>query len=422
MLEMTGDEFANENNALPPPLDLSGWRKLPAVLMAGGAVLSVIGAVVNPAEFGFSWLLAFMFFLSIALGALFLVMVHHLTDAGWSVATRRVCEHIASLLFPWLALLFLPVAFFAKHIYSWMTMDPPRQHRSLSAKWPVFTMPGFYITSAIFFGLWWLLSSRLALLVAQAGRNRRRALHAPDAFPFGLGDRVMFALTLTFSGVLWMQAVQYLWFSAIYGVYFFASCVWVALAAVYVITVLLQRQRILDRVLHNHQFYFLGLLFFAFTVFQATSSSRNISSSGTRTCRRNLLVSHPPKRFVVVGGHDFHLRPFPAAVLRAAAGEGKTNFKIMLPVCAWALAMNFRGPVVQHPARAASRRLSVPMALAATRLSRFHGRISGLGFPEEFQPPCAVPAKGPAPARSHGNPYIEPEEISGAPSISRRCQ
>ena len=27
-----------------------------------------------------------------------------------------------------------------------------------------------------------------ALLVAPAGRNRRRALHAPDAFPFGLGD------------------------------------------------------------------------------------------------------------------------------------------------------------------------------------------------------------------------------------------
>ena len=52
----------------------------------------------GPAEFGFSWLLAFMFFLSIALGALFLVMVHHLSDAGWSVATRRVCEHIAALL------------------------------------------------------------------------------------------------------------------------------------------------------------------------------------------------------------------------------------------------------------------------------------------------------------------------------------
>ncbi|MEI9962302.1 MAG: hypothetical protein WDM76_14560 [Limisphaerales bacterium] len=45
--------------------------------------------------------------LSIALGALFLVMIHHLTDAGWSVGIRRFCEHIASLLFPWLAILFI---------------------------------------------------------------------------------------------------------------------------------------------------------------------------------------------------------------------------------------------------------------------------------------------------------------------------
>ena len=61
--------------------------------------------------------MAFMFYLTIALGALFLVIVHHLTDAGWSVPIRRFCEHIASLLFPWLAILFLPVIFFAPKIY-----------------------------------------------------------------------------------------------------------------------------------------------------------------------------------------------------------------------------------------------------------------------------------------------------------------
>jgi hypothetical protein len=34
---------------------------------------------------------------------------------------------------------------------------------------------------------------------------------------------VAFALTLTFSGVLWMKALQYQWFSAMYGVYFFSE-------------------------------------------------------------------------------------------------------------------------------------------------------------------------------------------------------
>src|SRR5277367_5116008 len=108
---------------LPPPLDLSGWRKLPAVLMVGGGILSAIGAIRYPAAFGFSWLMAFMFYLSLALGALFLVIVHHLTDAGWSVAIRRFCEHLASLLFPWLAILFIPILLLARKIYSWMTLD-----------------------------------------------------------------------------------------------------------------------------------------------------------------------------------------------------------------------------------------------------------------------------------------------------------
>ncbi len=65
--------------------------------MAVGAVLSLIGLALNRAEFGYAWLTAFMFYLSIVLGALFLVMIHHLTDAGWSVGIRRFCEHLGAL-------------------------------------------------------------------------------------------------------------------------------------------------------------------------------------------------------------------------------------------------------------------------------------------------------------------------------------
>ena len=52
---------SHTKHELPALLDLSGWRKLPAVLMGVGAVLSLIGAVVSPEEFGYSWLLSFMF-------------------------------------------------------------------------------------------------------------------------------------------------------------------------------------------------------------------------------------------------------------------------------------------------------------------------------------------------------------------------
>src|SRR6516164_6657692 len=107
------------------PLDLSKWRSVPTILMFAGGAVSLLGLLIDRKEFAFSWLLAFMFFLSLCMGALFLVLAHHLFDAGWSVAIRRFCEHIASLLFPWMLYLFIPIALCAKsHIYAWMISNP----------------------------------------------------------------------------------------------------------------------------------------------------------------------------------------------------------------------------------------------------------------------------------------------------------
>src|SRR5215472_10766828 len=93
------------------PLDLSRWRNVPIYLIGGGAFVSLLGLVIDLKQFLYAWLLTFMFFLSLCLGSLFLVIVHHLFDAGWSVPIRRFCEHITTLLFPWMLLLFLPIAF-----------------------------------------------------------------------------------------------------------------------------------------------------------------------------------------------------------------------------------------------------------------------------------------------------------------------
>ena len=252
--------------------DLSAWRKLPSRLMIIGGILSVVGALLSYQrndlrEFGFSWLLAFLFYYSLALGALFIVMVHHLTDAGWSLGFRRFSEHIASLLFPWLAILFVPVGLMGKEIYSWMNENPALNNK-VAAKLPVFTTPGFWITSAIFFAIWWLLSSQLNRWSLNQDETGSAECTYKMRVYSGWGI-VVFGLTLTFSGVLWMKAVQYQWFSCIYGVYFFSSCAWVGLATVYLLGVLLRRQGILTPVVKEHYFYYLGMLLLAFTLFAA---------------------------------------------------------------------------------------------------------------------------------------------------------
>src|ERR1043166_2621007 len=148
-----------------PPLDLSKWRNVPVILMVAGGVVALIGLLVSLKANGGhqlagSWWLAFMFCLSICLGALFLVLVHHLFDAGWSVPVRRFCEHIAALLFPWMALLFIPIALLAKTLYPWTDINPQTDH-ALAAKLPLFTLPMFYVVAAFCFLIWWLLSNRL---------------------------------------------------------------------------------------------------------------------------------------------------------------------------------------------------------------------------------------------------------------------
>ncbi len=329
----------NDTPHLSAPLDLSRWRRLPAVLMVVGGLLALVGALKNPAEFGFSWLLAFMFYYSIALGALFLVLIHHLTDAGWSVGIRRFCEHLASWLRLPLLLMFLPVALFAPKIYSWMSLSAANNNL-VAAKLPVFTVPGFYLASAVFFGVWWLLTSRLCSLSLEQDKTGAAECTHKLRFYSGWGI-VAFALTLTYSGVLWMQATQYQWFSCIYGVYFFSDCAWVGLATVYLLAAVLLRQGILTPVLQRNYFYFIGVLLLAFTLFSAyTEFAQYFVVWNANTPEETFwyLIRENGNwwwlSLLLIVGHFFI--PF-FALLPVSV---KTSFRVVIPVCLWAWLMH----------------------------------------------------------------------------------
>ena len=97
--------------ALPDPVQVpaGAWpraQRFTLVLAALGLLLSVVAFIVNRPQFYHSWLVAFAFVLTMALGTLFFVMLQHITRAGWSVAIRRLAEVSASLV-PVFAVLFL---------------------------------------------------------------------------------------------------------------------------------------------------------------------------------------------------------------------------------------------------------------------------------------------------------------------------
>lgn len=318
---------------------------LPGAMLFFGGALTLAGLVASfirndGTEFAFSWLVAFMFYYSVALGALFVVLVHHLTDAGWSVGIRRFCEHIASLLFPWLAILFLPVGLLAPKIYSWMH-ENPATNNVIAAKQPVFTVPGFWITSAIFFAVWWLLSSRLRSLSLKQDETGAAECTHKMRFHAGWGI-VAYALVLTGSGVLWMQAVQYQWFSAMYGVYFFASSAWAGLAFIYVIAVAMLRQNILTPVLKQNYFYFIGVLLLGFTLLSSYTEfaqyfvvwNANVPEETFWYLMREQGYWWWVSMALIVG--KFFIPFFALLPIHT-----KTNFKILVPTCVLIAVMHY---------------------------------------------------------------------------------
>ncbi len=323
------------------PLDLTRWRNLPNRLILGGLVGVVLGLILNRLQFGYSWLVAYMFFLSLGLGALFLVLVHHLFDAGWSVPIRRLCEHIASLLFPWMGILFLPIALLAPRLYGWMGVADPHSDHALGAKLPLFTKPGFYIVALACFGIWWWLSHTLRAISLAQDKDGAPSHTYKLRRVAGLGI-FLFAITLTLAAILWMKGLMYEWFSTMYGVYYFAGSVWMTLGTVYFATMLLKRNGTLAAVLHEHQFYFIGSLMFAFTVFYAYIhfSQYFIIWNANMPEETFWYVLREKGTWWYVGmliifGHFF--LPF-LALLRI---DLKLTFAWMIPICAWTWVMHY---------------------------------------------------------------------------------
>ena len=73
-----------------------------------GLAISFIGFFVDAQIAAWSFLIGLIFVTSIAIGMLFLVMIHHIFDANWSVIVRRQAEHYLSAL-PYLGILFIPL-------------------------------------------------------------------------------------------------------------------------------------------------------------------------------------------------------------------------------------------------------------------------------------------------------------------------
>jgi hypothetical protein len=232
-----------------------------------GLVLAGVGYATNHERFAFSYLTGFAWMVTIGLGALFFILIQHLTKAGWSVAARRHMEWISTIL-PVAAIMFLGVVFFAHHIYHhWMGPDAAKDEL-LVAKSGWLNPGFFYIRAVIYFVVW-------AFFVWWFGKTSMKQDVTGDAGLTSSMQKVsapatlLSALTLTFAAFDWLMSLDPHWFSTIFGVYIFSGGMTSSLSLLALITIALQRAGLLQKVSTVEHQHDIGKLLFGFTVFWA---------------------------------------------------------------------------------------------------------------------------------------------------------
>jgi len=255
----------NESNWSPP--DSLAAIKSKAWIVGGvGAAASAIGLLAQRQQFFQSYLVAWVFWISITLGCLAIMMLHHLTRGGWGLMIRRPLE-AATRTLPLLTLLFLPILLGVQDIYVWARPEAANDPL-IQQKASYLNPTAFAIRSLVYLGIWTLLAwllNRLSLQQDKTGDpglfRRMKTVAAP-----GLG---IFCLLATFASIDWLMSLDPHWYSSIFGVYFIigtgvAGFAFVSIVALY----LSQREPLAGRIKPKH-FHDYGKLLLAFVMLWA---------------------------------------------------------------------------------------------------------------------------------------------------------
>ena len=151
----------------------AAWKRGHAVILTL-AVISwaacALGYATAPQQFYASYLAGYMYFLTIALGAAFFVMLQHLTGAVWSVTVRRLMETVMATL-PVAALLFVPIAAGLPTLYEWARPEFYSSDPDLRFKMLFFSPAFFFARAAVYFAVWCAISISLYRRSVAQDRN-----------------------------------------------------------------------------------------------------------------------------------------------------------------------------------------------------------------------------------------------------------
>src|SRR5215211_1887759 len=219
-------------------------------------------------DFFLAYFFGHQFFLGLSLGALGLLMTHHLTGGYWGYSVRRFLESAVSTL-PLLAVLFVPIFFGLPHLYPWKNPSIVTEDAILRSRVYYLNTPGYIIRSAVIFAIWIVIAHFLVkwskeqdATVSVKPTRKLRTLSGP-----GL---VVYPVTMTFAALDWLMSLEKDWYSSMFAVMICIGQMLSALAFVILLLLVVRHNRqfapiiSIDETLHK-----IGNLLLAFTMLWA---------------------------------------------------------------------------------------------------------------------------------------------------------
>jgi hypothetical protein len=258
---------ATTDSPYAPPAALGRLQGRFLIAGVAGLVVAAIGFFVDRPHFFSAWLVAWLLWLSIALGCLGLAMLHHLSSGAWGLMIRRPLEAGARTL-PLLVVLFLPVLAGVGDLFEWSHEEVVRADHILSAKAAYLNVPFFVGRAAFYFAVWIALAWSLSALSRRQDEHPDPALHRRMQAISAAGF-LLLALTGSFAAIDWIMSLDPHWQSSLYGLWYFAGLGLSALTFAVVVANWLRQRPPMAGLLRPQHFHDYGKLFFALTMLWA---------------------------------------------------------------------------------------------------------------------------------------------------------
>lgn len=251
-----------QKKELPANLTRIGW-----LLLIIGAALGSLAFYVDQSRAVFSYLVSYMFLVSVGVGSVFLLALEYVAGADWSVPFRRIIEFVGFIT-PFLLLLAIPLLLNMQELFHWANTEAVAKDEILTGKSPYLNTQFFIIRVIVFILIWstfYFVITRNSIKQDSTGDQKLTKINIKLSAIF----IPVFALTISFTAIDWMMSLEPHWFSTIFGVYFFAGTVIAALAAATIFAIPLKEKGYLHPNLNDEHLFSFGALLFAFVNFWA---------------------------------------------------------------------------------------------------------------------------------------------------------